>query len=243
MVFRQQLFHTPAVAASYVLGCAGQSAGAVVDPIGDPSEYVRIADELGVKVRYVVDTHVHADHISSGRDLAAITGAAYVLHRSVEAAFPFHGVGDDSELVLGNVSLRVMHTPGHTPEHISLLVIDRSRSTEPWAALTGHTLMVGDMGRTELASELRAGASALFKSSALLKALPDHVEVWPGAFSGSVCGRGLSGKPSSTIGFERAHNRAFRIDSHQEFLALMERDVPPPPPEAAATRSRNLGHI
>jgi len=144
-------------------------------------------------------------------------------------------------LDLGNVTLEVLHTAGHTPEHISLLGRDHTRSDEPWFVLTGHTLMVGDMGRTELASTAEDGAAALFDSAERLRRLPDHVEVFPGAFSGSVCGRGLSGKPSSTIGFERRFNRAFSETDRQVFTELMLRDIPPRPPRAEETRARNMG--
>lgn len=137
----------------------------------------------------------------------------------------------------------VMHTPGHAPEHLSLLVTDRTRSSEPWFVLTGHTLMVGDLGRTELASSAEDGARALFASVRRLKELPDHIEVLPGAYSGSVCGRSLSGKPTSTIGFERRFNKAFRIEDEGEFVAAMTADIPPPPPEAARNRAVNAGAI
>jgi glyoxylase-like metal-dependent hydrolase (beta-lactamase superfamily II) len=131
--------------------------------------------------------------------------------------------------------------PGHTPEHVALLVTDRVRTGDPWFVVTGHTLMVGDMGRTELASSAEDGASSLFESAKRLRSLPDHVEVFPGAFAGSVCGRGLSGKVSSTIGFERRFNRAFALTDRAAFIDLMLRDIPPPPPNAAETRATNLG--
>jgi hydroxyacylglutathione hydrolase len=134
-----------------------------------------------------------------------------------------------------------MHTPGHTPEHLSLLVIDRRRGQEPWAMLTGHTLMVGDLGRTELASDARTGATSLFATASRLRQLPDYVEVWPGAFAGSVCGRGLSGKPSSTVGFERRFNRVFGIEDERTFVDAMLERIPAPPPDAERTRRRNLG--
>jgi glyoxylase-like metal-dependent hydrolase (beta-lactamase superfamily II) len=135
----------------------------------------------------------------------------------------------------------VLHVPGHTPEHIALAVTDRTRGDEPWLVFTGHTLMVGDMGRTELAASAVDGARALFDSAERLRTLADHVTLLPGAFSGSVCGRGLSGNPSSTIGFERRFNRAFAITDRDAFVAYMLRDTPPRPPDAARVRADNLG--
>ncbi len=194
-----------------------------------------------MKIRYVVDTHVHADHISGGRRLAEMTGARYVLHASSAAGYEFFPVQDGDNLDLGNVQVRVLHTPGHTPEHISLLVTDKTRGPEPWFLLSGHTLMVGDLGRTELASSAEQGARSLFETVQKLKSLPDYLEVLPGAYSGSVCGRSLSGKPMSTIGFERRFNKAFQIDDKDEFVRHMTQDVPTPPPEAAKIRAINLG--
>ena len=194
-----------------------------------------------MKIRFVVDTHVHADHVSGGRRLAEATGADYVLHESAEARFPFRGVRDNEELDLGNVRIRVLHTPGHTPEHIALVVTDKTRGLEPWFLLSGHTLMVGDLGRTELASSAEEGARSLFRSVQKLKNLPDYLEVLPGAFSGSVCGRSLSGKPISTIGFERRFNRAFGIGEEEEFVRHMLENIPSPPAGAANIRAINLG--
>lgn len=240
MILRQYL-HSEPVGASYLFGCAGRASAAVVDPIGDIGPYRRMADETGMRIRYVIDTHLHADHVSSGRALAEATGADYVLFERAKVTFPFRGVRDGEELELGNVTIKVLHTPGHTPEHISMLVTDRTRSDEPWFVLTGHTLMVGDLGRTELAVSAEEGALALFDSVQRLKMLPDYLEVLPGAFSGSVCGRSLSGKPVSTIGFEKRHNKAFGIDDVQEFVRTMIADIPPSPPQAARIRAVNAG--
>jgi glyoxylase-like metal-dependent hydrolase (beta-lactamase superfamily II) len=240
MIFRQFL-HSDPVAASYLLGCGGKSVCAVVDPVGDIAPYLDAAGASGMAIRFVVDTHVHADHVSAGRQLAEAAGASYVLFAGADATQPFHGVRDGDVLELGNVTARVLHTPGHTPEHICLLVTDRTRADEPWFVLTGHTVMVGDLGRTELAVSAEAGARSLFASIRRLKALPDHVEVYPGAYSGSVCGRKLSGKPSSTIGFERRHNAAFRIEDEAEFLHAMLTDVPEPPARASELRALNAG--
>jgi glyoxylase-like metal-dependent hydrolase (beta-lactamase superfamily II) len=240
MILRQFL-HTDPIAISYLFGCGGHASCVVVDPVGDAARYLRTAEETGMKIRFVIDTHLHADHRSSARSLAAMTGAEYVLHSSAEVGFRVHGAPDGDRLPLGNVFVDVMHTPGHTPEHISLLVTDRTRADEPWFVLTGHTLMVGDVGRTELASNAATGALTLFKSLQRLTALPDHIEVLPGAFAGSVCGRRLSGKPSSTIGFERRHNAAFRIDNADAFVEFMLQDIPPAPPQAAELRAWNAG--
>ena len=211
------------------------------DPIDDPSSYLRAAERNVTKIRYVIDTHVHADHVSTGRKLAELAGAKYVLHSSAGARYLFFGVNETDVLDLGNVQIQVLHTPGHTPEHLSLLVTDKTRGPEPWFVLTGHTLMVGDLGRTELASSAEQGARALFETTRKLKTLSDHIEILPGAFSGSVCGRSLSGKPMSTIGFERRFNRAFQIDDRDEFVRYMLQDIPTPPPNAAAIRAINLG--
>lgn len=242
MILRQFLHTDPVIGASYLLGCGGHAAGVVVDPIAEPAHYLRAAADLGLRIRFVIDTHVHADHLSTGPALAALAGAEYVLHAGTGARMPFRGVADGEALELGNVRLEVLHVPGHTPEHIALLGTDRTRGAEPWFVLTGHTLMVGDMGRTELASSPEAGARALFRSAERLRALPDHLEILPGAFAGSVCGRGLSGKATSTIGFERCFNRAFKLAREDEFVALMLQDIPPRPPNAEAIRAANLGN-
>ena len=211
------------------------------DPIDEPELYLRAAEESGIKIRYVVDTHVHADHISGGRKLAEMTGARYVLHASSAAGYEFFPVEDGDNLDLGNVQVGILHTPGHTPEHISLLVTDKTRGPEPWFLLSGHTLMVGDLGRTELASSAEQGARLLFETVKKLKSLPDYLEVLPGAYSGSVCGRSLSGKPMSTIGFERRFNKAFLIDDEDQFVCHMLQNIPTPPPDAATIRAINLG--
>jgi glyoxylase-like metal-dependent hydrolase (beta-lactamase superfamily II) len=241
MILRQYLHTDPVIAASYLFGCAGHAAGAVVDPVGEPERYLDAAAAVGLRLRYVIDTHVHADHLSAGRELAAEAGAEYILHASAGAGFPFRAVEDGDVLSLGNVDARVLHVPGHTPEHLALVVTDRTRGLEPWFVLTGHTLMVGDMGRTELASSAEAGARALFRSADRLRALPDYLEVLPGAFAGSVCGRGLSGKPTSTIGFERRFNRAFSLMDEEPFVRLMLQEIPPRPERAREIRAANLG--
>jgi glyoxylase-like metal-dependent hydrolase (beta-lactamase superfamily II) len=241
MIFRQFL-HTSPIGASYLFGCGGQANCVVVDPVEDIALYEQASRETGMRIVHVIDSHVHADHRSGGRALAEASGATYLVHESVDGAQDT-GLQDGQDFTVGNVKLHVFHTPGHTPEHVSLLVTDRTRGTEPWFVLTGHTLMVGDMGRTELATSAEIGADALFESAARLRALPDHVEVWPGAFAGSVCGRRLSGKPSSTIGFERRFNRAFATEDRTAFVQLMLADIPARPENADAIRAENLQAI
>jgi len=213
----------------------------VCDPIDDHRPYLQAAEQLGLKIIYVLDTHVHADHISGARKLAEVAGARYALYAQAGAQYDFAAVREGDVLELGNVQIRVLHTPGHTPEHVCLLVTDKKRGPEPWFLLTGHTLMVGDMGRTELASSAEEGAKALFESARKIKSLPDYVEVLPGAFAGSVCGRSLSGKPTSTIGFERRYNVAFQIDDRNSFVRFMLQQIPPRPPMAEQIRAVNLG--
>ena len=192
-----------------------------------------------MRIEAVISTHVHADHRSGERDLAARVGAALYYHRSAELEYPFTPLDDGSEISLGNVVIRVLHTPGHTPESISLLVIDRTRSEEPWMVLTGDTLFVGDVGRPDF-----GGADAgrrLYSSLARLLALPDYVEVFPAHISGSPCGRAMSGKPSSTIGFERRYNAALQHPNAGAFVAALFEGLPSKPPgflEMIATNRR-----
>ncbi|KQT27590.1 MULTISPECIES: MBL fold metallo-hydrolase [unclassified Bradyrhizobium] len=240
MILRQFLHDDP-VGISYLLGCGGKATGAVVDPVAEPDFYLAAAQAAGMKIDYVIDTHVHADHVSTGRALADAAGAEYVLSERADVAIPFKSVSDGDELALGNVTIKILSIPGHTPEHIALLVTDRTRADEPWFVVTGHTLMVGDLGRTELAVSAEVGAKDLFRSVQKLKALPDYVQVLPGAYAGSVCGRSLSANPVSTIGFEKRHNRAFGIEDEAEFIDFMLTDIPPAPPEAARLRAANSG--
>jgi hydroxyacylglutathione hydrolase len=243
MLFRQYLHHDPVVAISYFFGCGSQSQGVVVDPVEESVDfYIEESNRLGMDIRYVIDTHLHADHISGARQLAERTGAAYVMHQSAETAFPFQAVEDGEEIVAGNTVIRIVHTPGHTPEHISLVVTDRARGEDPWFVVTGHTLMVGDVGRTELASDVKTGATQLYESLFnKILALPDELEVYPGAYSGSVCGRSLSSKPSSTIGFEKKFSRALLIKDRESFVSFMTENIPEPPAGFQEIRAFNSG--
>ncbi|GGG68567.1 MBL fold metallo-hydrolase [Paenibacillus radicis (ex Gao et al. 2016)] len=243
MIFRQYLHRDP-IAISYFFGCGGQSQGVVVDPMEDQVDfYIQESKRLQMDIRYVIDTHLHADHISGARELAKKTGAAYLLHRSVEVDFTYTPVDDGDKIVLGNTVLTILHTPGHTPEHISIVVADLTRGEGPWFVATGHTLMIGDVGRTELANDVRQGAAQLYRSlHDKLLVLPDHVEIYPGAYSGSLCGRSLSGKPASTIGYEKLYNQALQLKTENAFVDHMTLEIPEPPAGFQQIRAYNMGH-
>ncbi len=193
-----------------------------------------------MRIEAILSTHVHADHRSGERALAEATGAPIYYHRSAEIGYAFTPLDDDAEVSLGNVVVRAMHTPGHTPESVSYLVTDRSRAQEPWMVFTGDTLFVGDVGRPDLGGE--QAAAALFASlHDKLLVLPDYVEVYPAHISGSPCGRAMSGKPSSTIGFERRHNEALLASDRETFVRGISAFVPPKPPDFAETIRWNRG--
>jgi glyoxylase-like metal-dependent hydrolase (beta-lactamase superfamily II) len=212
MIFRP-FFDFDHGCAAYLFGCGGYGVCAVVDAReGEVDEYVAFARDRGMRITHVIDTHVHADHRSGGPLLADRTGAAYRLHRSADVGRPFVAVDDGEEIALGNTRLRVLHTPGHTPESISLVVTDLRRGPAPWFAVTGDTLFSGAVGRPDLPGAARENAERLYSSlHEKLLTLPDEVEVYPAHFGGSACGADLSGKPSSTIGFERRFNKALSL--------------------------------
>ena len=190
-----------------------------------------------MRIEAVISTHVHADHRSGERELAARSGATLYFHRSADVAYPFTPLDDGSELSLGNVVVRALHTPGHTPESMSLVVTDRARADEPWLVLTGDTLFVGDVGRPDFGGD-DAGRT-LHASLQRLLELPDHVEVYPAHISGSPCGRAMSGKPSSTIGFERRHNAALHHAGREAFVLALFEGLPPKPAGFAETIEAN----
>jgi hydroxyacylglutathione hydrolase len=216
----------------------------VVDPQQEIEPYLEAAGQKAMRITHIFETHVQADHVSGARKLAAASGAPVFLHASAGVRFPHVPLEDDDEHELGNVRVRVLHTPGHTPDGVSLLVTDRTRAPEPWFVLTGDTLFSGGVGRPDLLGEGAETmlAGQLFDSlhDKLLK-LPDHIEVFPAHFGGAACGKGLSGKPGSTIGFERRFNPALQLASKPEFVRFVLMDLPPQPPAFAENRRRNLG--
>ncbi len=215
--------------AAYLFGCASQGRCCVVDPQEkDVEAYLAFAADKGMSITHVIDTHVHADHRSGGRTLAARAGARYCLHRAAPVAFAFEPLDDGQVIELGNTIVRVLHTPGHTPESVSLVASDLRRGPEPWFVLTGDTLFVGAVGRPDLPGHARENAGTLYESiHTKLLALPDELEVYPAHFAGSACGAGMSGKPSSTIAFEKRWNPML-AKSREAFVATVS-DVPPKP--------------
>lgn len=231
MEFRQ--FYLGCLAhASYLIGSEGEAA--VIDPQRDVDQYIEEAAARGLTIRYVLETHLHADFVSGHRELAARTGAEIVFGDRAKAEFPHRAVRDGDEVRVGRVVLRAMETPGHTPESISWLVIDTEISNEPQKVLTGDTLFIGDVGRPDLVGSKgytpAQMAGMLYDSlhTKLLK-LDDGVEVYPAHGAGSACGRNISSERSSTIGQQRRTNYALRPMSKQEFIDLMTTDLPAAP--------------
>jgi len=229
------LTQRPAPSASsslaYFLGCGSEGHAIAVDVHADDIDWFLLqAEKQAVNIDYVIDTHIHADHISGGRELARRSGAHYALHESSTPEFEFVPLTDAQVLTLGNVTATVLHTPGHTMDSICLLITDTRRSKEPWFMLTGHTLFVGGAGRPDLrGEEVRMGGilhDSLFNK---ILTLPEHVEIYPGAQAGSVCGAGMSGKPSSSLAFEKRFNTALIADKEAFINAIL--DTLPPEPE------------
>jgi len=213
-----------------------------VDPQAhDVRAYAEFASSKGMEIKYVVDTHLQADHLSGGRKLSEVTGVQYCLHASADVSFPFTPLSDDQELDLGNVTLKVLHTPGHTPESICLLIADKTRGPEPWFLLTGDTLFVGAVGRPDLPSNARESAAQLYDSlKGKILVLPETLEIYPAHFSGSVCGAGMSGKPTSTLAFEKRWNTTLNLD-RSDFVEKMTSAIPPKPAAMESTLRANQG--
>ena len=244
MYFRQ-LLNDQTACASYLLGCKSHSRFAVVDPHVDLVEdYIALAEGQGIPIVAVFETHLQADHVSGLPELVALTGATPYLPEGAGVEFEHRALGDDEVVQLGNTELQAIATPGHASAHHAYLVTDRTRSDEPWMVLTGDALLIGDAGRPDLHAHgeqtVEQMAGALYRSlTERLLALPDHLTLYPAHYSGSVCGRGLSANPISTVGFERRHNRALRLDSEADFVKALTEDIPPAPDEQAKIIAAN----
>ena len=236
MYFRQVL-HEDRSCASYIVGCPSLGLAAVIDPQDDAQRYIDEVEDNAMVISHVIDTHVHADHESGARALAATANAPLYLGSEAEVDFKFTPLNDGEVLEIGNRRCRVIHTPGHTPEHVNLFCDD-------WFVLTGDTLFVGDVGRVDLAytdideAEVRSRAKELYESLQTLLSLRDDVEVYPGHYAGSTCGRGMDGKTISTIGRERRTNPALQLDPDL-FVDYQVANTPPLPEDFLRIKSAN----
>ena len=244
-MFFRQVLNDSSACASYVFGCKTKARFAVVDPHADlVDEYVRIAEAQGIPIVAVLETHVQADHVSGLPELVERTGATAYLPEGAGVDFGHVALADGDTVELGNTELQAIATPGHAAAHHAYLVTDHTRGDEPWFVLTGDALLVGDAGRPDLHAHgdasVDAMARTLYRSlTERLLSLPDDLLVYPAHYSGSVCGRGLSANPASTIGFERRHNRALRFDSEDAFAEALVKDIPPTPPQQAEIVAAN----
>jgi glyoxylase-like metal-dependent hydrolase (beta-lactamase superfamily II) len=248
-VYFRQLLNDDTACASYLLGCKTHSAFAVVDPHIDlVDDYIALAEGQGAAIAAVLDTHVQADHVSGLPELVARTGATPYLPEGAGVEFEHHALRDGEVVELGNTAIRAIATPGHALAHHAYLVTDRTRADDPWFVLTGDALLVADAGRPDLHAHgdqtPEQLARTLYRSlTERLLTLPDHLVLYPSHYSGSVCGRGLSANPISTVGFERRHNRALQHDSEDAFVAALLEDVPPAPAHQAEIVAANrAGH-
>ena len=241
MLFRQRAAENATL--SCFFGCAGLGKAVAVDVVaGDEDWFIAVAEKAGAKIAHVIDTHVHADHYSGGPELARRVCAPYYLHESDRGrvAFDFEPLTDGQRLEAGNVLVDVMHTPGHTLDSICLLVSDLRRGNEPWFVITGDTLFVGAVGRPDLAGREREMAAQLHDTlHRKLLTLPSDLEIYPGHQAGSACGTGLSGKPASTIGFEKRFNPMLAM-SHEAFVDALVADIPSSPVDMARIIEANL---
>ena len=244
-MFFRQLLNDDTACASYLFGCKRRERFAVVDPHVDlVDDYIALAEAQGIPIVAVLDTHVQADHVSGLPELVERTGATAYLPEGAGVEFPHTELADGELVDLGNTQVQALATPGHAHAHHAYVVTDRTRGDEPWFVLTGDALLVGDAGRPDLhahgGTTAEDMARALYRSiHDRLLTLPDHVALYPAHYSGSVCGRGLSSAPASTIGFERRHNKALAVATEDEFVAALVRDLPPAPARQAEILAAN----
>ncbi|MGI9019733.1 MAG: MBL fold metallo-hydrolase [Solirubrobacterales bacterium] len=244
MYFRQ-LLNDETACASYLLGCKTHSKFAVVDPHVDlVADYISLSEGQGIPIVAVIETHLQADHVSGLPELVARTGATAYAPEGSGLEFDHHPLADGEPVKLGNTELEAIATPGHASAHHSYLVTDHTRSDEPWMVLTGDALLIGDAGRPDLHAHgdqtVEQMAAQLYRSlTERLLVLPDHLVLYPAHYSGSVCGRGLSANPISTVGFERRHNDAVRFETEEAFVEALTKDIPAVPEHQAAIVAAN----
>ena len=238
---------------SYLIGCGAAGEAIVIDPNTDVQQYIEAAEGANLRITHVTETHIHADFLSGARELAHRTGASLCLSDEGDANWKYQFDHDrklknGDRITIGNVKIDVLHTPGHTPEHITFLITDGAVADQPIAAVTGDFVFVGDVGRPDLlekaakiAGTMETGARTLWKSLQLLKPYPDFLQIWPGHGAGSSCGKGISAVPHSTLGYERLFNWAFNAKSEEDFVRNVLAGQPDPPPYFAVMKQWNKG--
>ncbi len=217
---------------SYVIGCPSAGKMVVVDPKRDVQEYLDISRDEGMQIVHVIDTHVHADHVTGAQELRSYTGCDVMMYETSPVEYEFTPLKESMKLEIGNAGLEVLHTPGHTPDSMSLLITDFTRGQEPWMLLTGDVLFVNDIGRPDLVGDAKLDEQIQNLWNSLyvkFNEYPDSLEVFPAHGAGSLCGRGMSSKPSSTLGFERRHNAMLGYESFEEFHLAMSQEFPARP--------------
>jgi hydroxyacylglutathione hydrolase len=249
-MFFERVYEKGLAHASYIVGCQSTKEAIIIDPKRDIDTYLEIADREKLKITHVTETHIHADFLSGSRELAAATGAKVYLSneggKEWQYQFDHIGLRDGDEIRVGNLILQVIHTPGHTPEHISFLLTDTPTSPEPSMIFTGDFIFVGDAGRPDLLEKaagmegtMITGAKQMFKSLKKFKLLPDYIQIWPAHGAGSACGKALGAVPNSTIGYEKLSNWALKIENEQEFIKVLLNGQPEPPRYFSEMKKRN----
>jgi hydroxyacylglutathione hydrolase len=250
-MFFQQIYDKTLAQASYLIGCQKTGESIVIDAKRDVDTYLDIAKQNGLRITQITETHIHADFLSGSRELAALTGATLYLsdEGGPDWQYEFNHVGlkDGDVITVGNLTLTVMHTPGHTPESISFLLVDKPASSAPVMLFTGDFVFVGDIGRPDLLEKAAglvgtqdAGARQMYQSIQRFEALPDFLQVWPGHGAGSACGKALGAVPSTTVGYEKIRNWAFQHENDPEgFVNYLLADQPEPPKYFAMMKKLN----
>jgi glyoxylase-like metal-dependent hydrolase (beta-lactamase superfamily II)/rhodanese-related sulfurtransferase len=240
-MFMQQFFVDGLGCASYLIGCEAAGVAAVIDPQRDVRPYLAAAAH-GITITHIIETHLHADHVSGNTELAQRTGAPIYLHPAAAAEFPHKPLADGAEIVLGGVSLYVRHAPGHTPDSLILLAADTNRAAEPWLAFTGDLLFVGDVGRPDLVGPEAARSLAADLYTSLFDGIlrqDDALLIYPGHGAGSLCGRAIGSMRVSSLGYERRHNPALAPRPLAEFVDYMTANLPEQPANHRQIKTAN----
>lgn len=253
-MFIKRFFEPKLAQTSYMIGCPGAGECIVIDPNRDAEQYLKAAEGEGVRIAHITETHIHADYLSGSRELAARTGGTLYLSDEGDANWKYALAGepgvtllkDGDRITVGSVLIDVVHTPGHTPEHLTFLVTDSAAADEPIAAATGDFIFVGDVGRPDLLERaanikgtMEVGARTLFASLQKFASKPDWLQIWPGHGAGSACGKGISAIPHSTLGYERRFNWAFQHTNESEFIKSVLAGQPAPPKYFAEMKRLN----